>query len=65
MNGKFTKSGTITGKFKMLNVQNGVFISPEGEVIPVAEMIENAMEGSSFDLSVSSKTEEDISPSED
>ena len=53
MNGKFTKSGSINGKFKMLNVENGVFISQDGEVVPVAEMIERAMEGSAFDLSVS------------
>ena len=57
----FKKTTTISKKFKMLTADNGSFLDIEtGEVVPVAEMIKQAMGTTPFDLSVSTKTEEEI-----
>lgn len=62
MSVKFSKNGSITGKFKMLNTADGQFIDQEtGEVIPVANMIQIAMEGQPFDMTVKASTDEEIS----
>lgn len=60
--GNFKKTININGKFKYLTIANGgKFINPEtGEEVAVAEMIEQAMGATPFDLSVSTKTEEDL-----
>lgn len=57
----FKKTINISGKFKYMTAAEGKFVDIEtGEEIPVAEMIEQAMGTTPFDLSVSAKTEEDI-----
>ena len=62
----FKKSISINGKFKMLAVQDGAFFDTEtGEMIPVADIIESALgTGQPFDLSITQKTEDDITPIE-
>lgn len=62
---KFKKNGTITGSFKCMNVQNGTFVDEDGTIVPIADLIEKVMKGETFDLTVKSSTEEDITPSED
>lgn len=56
----FKKSTTISGKFKLLTADNGVFINQDGEEVPVADLIEQAMGSTPFDLSVSTKSEEEV-----
>ena len=58
----FKKTINISGKFKYLTIADGSkFINTEtGEEVPVAELIEQAMGSTPFDLSVSTKTEEDV-----
>lgn len=58
--GNFKKSLNISGKFKLLTADSGRFLNETGEEVPVAEMIEQAMGSAPFDLSVSTKTEEDL-----
>ena len=61
MSKNFKKTTKINGNFKYMTASNGIFLNPEtGEEVPVAEMIEQAMGDAPFDLSVSTKTEEDI-----
>lgn len=54
------KGSTITGKFKMLNVNGGVFVDEDGTIVPIADIIESAMEGRTFDLTATSKVEEEV-----
>lgn len=58
----FKKSISTNGTFKMLAVQDGIFLDTEtGEVINVADIIESALgSGQPFDLKVSQKDEKDI-----
>jgi len=56
----FKKSTTISGKFKLLTADGGRFVNEDGEEVPVAELIEQAMGTAPFDLSVSTKTEEEV-----
>ena len=60
----FKKSITTNGKFKMLAVENGIFLDTEtGEQIPVAEILENVYgSGQPFDLSVTKKSDDEITP---
>ena len=59
----FKKSITTQGKFKNLVVRDGSFVDDEtGEIINVAKIIESAMGEVPFDLSVSQKTEDDVTP---
>lgn len=62
MNNNFKKTINISGKFKYLTIAGGgKFVNTEtGEEVPVAELIEQAMGSTPFDLSVSTKSEEDI-----
>ena len=57
----FKKTINISGKFKYMTAADGKFINTEtGEEVPVADLIEQAMGNTPFDLSVSTKTEEDV-----
>ncbi len=56
----FKKTINISGKFRLLTADGGKFINEDGEEVPVAELIEQAMGSTPFDLSVSTKTEEDV-----
>lgn len=56
----FKKTINISGKFKYMTAAAGRFINEDGEEVPVAELIEQAMGSTPFDLSVSTKTEEDV-----
>lgn len=56
----FKKTINISGKFKYMTATEGKFINEDGEEVPVAELIEQAMGSTPFDLSVSTKTEEDV-----
>jgi len=59
--GNFKKSTNISGKFKYMTAVEGKFINHEtGEEVPVAQMIEQAMGATPFDLNVSAKDEEDL-----
>lgn len=60
----FKKSITTNGKFKMLAVENGIFLDTEtGEQIPVADILENVYgSGQPFDLSVTQKSDDEITP---
>ena len=60
MKKNFTKTTTISKKFRLLTADGGRFIDENGEVVPVAEMIQEAMGTTPFDLNVSTKTEEEI-----
>ena len=62
MNNNFKKTTSISAKWKYLTIANdGKFINTEtGEEVPVADLIEQAMGNTPFDLSVSTKTEEDV-----
>lgn len=61
MSNNFKKTINISGKFKYLTIADGgKFINEDGEEVPVAELIEQAMGSTPFDLSVSTKTEEDV-----
>ena len=60
MKENFKKTINISGKFKLMTANGGQFVNQDGEVVPVAEMIEEAMGTTPFDLSVSTKTEEEI-----
>lgn len=57
----FKKTVNISGKFKYMTAADGKFVNTEtGEEIPVAEMIEQAMGSTPFDLNVTSKLEEEL-----
>ena len=57
----FKKTINIQGKFRLLTADGGKFINTEtGEEVPVADLIEQAMGSTPFDLNVSTKSEEDI-----
>lgn len=60
----FKKSITTTGKFKMIAVENGIFVDTEtGEQIQIAEILEDVYgSGQPFDLSVTQKSDDDITP---
>lgn len=59
--GNFKKTTSISGKFKYLTAAEGKFVNPDtGEEIPVAEMIEQNMGATPFDLTVNSKSEDDL-----
>lgn len=62
MSNYFKKTTNISAKFKYLTIASGgKFINTEtGEEIPVTEMIEQAMGTTPFDLSITTKSEEDI-----
>lgn len=63
----FKKTVSINGAFKLLAVEDGTFINVEsGEVVPVGQIIENALgSGQPFDLKVTTKTDEEITPDEE
>lgn len=56
----FKKTVNINGRWKLLTANGGQFVNQDGEVVPVAEMIQEAMGTTPFDLNVSTKTEEEI-----
>lgn len=58
----FKKTTNISAKFKYLTIADGgKFVNTEtGEEVPVADLIEQAMGSTPFDLNVSTKSEEDI-----
>ena len=56
----FKKTINISGKFKLLTADSGRFINEDGEEVPVANLIEQAMGSTPFDLSVSTKSEEEV-----
>jgi hypothetical protein len=56
----FKKTVNINGRWKFLVADGGRFVNQDGEVVPVAEMIQEAMGTTPFDLNVSTKTEEEI-----
>jgi hypothetical protein len=57
----FKKTINISGKWKYMTAADGKFVDAEtGEEVPVADLIEQAMGNTPFDLSVSTKTEEDV-----
>lgn len=59
--GNFKKTTSISGKFKYLTAAEGKFIDKDtGEEIPVAEMIEQNMGATPFDLTVNSKSEDNL-----
>ena len=59
--GNFKKTTNISGKWKFLTAAEGRFIDTEtGEEIPVAEIIEQNMGATPFDLTVNSKSEDDL-----
>lgn len=62
----FKKTVSINGVFKLLAIEDGTFINYEtGEVVPVGQIIENALgSGQPFDLKVSKKDDEEITPEE-
>lgn len=62
MNNYFKKTTNISAKFKYLTIASGgKFINTEtGEEIPVADLIEQAMGDTPFDINVSAKTEEEV-----
>lgn len=64
MPNNFRKSTSINGSFKLLAVENGVFIDTEtGTEIKVADIIESALgSGNVFDLKVTQKDDIDITP---
>lgn len=56
----FKKTVNINGRWKLLTANGGQFVNQDGEIVPVAEMIQEAMGTTPFDLNVSTKTEEEI-----
>lgn len=56
----FKKTVNISGRWKLLTADGGRFVNEDGEEVPVAELIEQAMGAAPFDLSVSTKTEEEV-----
>lgn len=59
--GNFKKIEKISGKFKFLTAAEGKFINPDtGEEIPVAQLIEQNMGATPFELTVNTKSEDDI-----
>lgn len=59
--GNFKKTTNVSGKWKFLTAVEGKFVNPDtGEEIPVAEMIEQNMGATPFDLTVNSKSEDDL-----
>lgn len=59
--GNFKKSSSLTGKYKAIMIQDGNFVDTEtGSVINLAEELGKIYKEESFDLSTSSKTDEDL-----
>lgn len=60
---KFSKSGNINGKFKSLAITNGNFIDFEtGEIIDLASIIGSVLGEEPFDMTLTQKSETDITP---
>jgi len=56
----FKKQTTYTGKLKQLKIFDGNFVDESGEVINLVEILANVYGDMAFDLSTTSKSEEDI-----
>lgn len=63
----FKKTVSINGVFKLLAVEDGIFVNVEsGTVVPVGQIIENALgSGQPFNLKISTKADEEITPDEE
>lgn len=60
---KFSKSGTVTGKLKFLAVNDGIFVDAEtGEQIDLARIIESVVGTEPFDMTLTQKSDTDITP---
>lgn len=59
---KFTKTETIKGNYKGIGVRNGEFVDEAtGEVIDLAGELESVYGDMPFDLTITLKTDEEIS----
>lgn len=61
----FKKQTTYTGKLKQIRIFDGNFVDESGEVINLVEILTNVYGDMTFDLSTTSKSEEDIDTESD